>query len=246
MSHLLKKRFALSLALCLSFVATSAWSDDAELAAVQEKISSLFPEIKAEHVFASPLEGWYTIRKGAIVAYISADGRYLMQGDMIDLESQTNLTETSRNDARAELMSSYPEENLIVFSPENKRFTVNVFTDIDCTFCRRLHDQIDEYLAKGIEIRYLLYPRNGPTSASWAKAEQVWCANDRNEALTLAKADADFESSGCNPEVVGQHYALGQDVGLTGTPALVFDNGMLIGGYLPPDRLEKALAEASD
>ena len=74
---------------------------------------------------------------------------------------------------------------MIVFSPEEKRFTVSVFTDIDCVFCRRLHNELDEYLAAGIEVRYLLYPRNGPTSPSWAKAEDVWCADDRNEALTL-------------------------------------------------------------
>lgn len=220
---------------------SAVFADEAELKAVQEKISSLFPEIRAEHVFASPIDGWYTIRKGAIVAYVSADGRYLMQGDLIDLDLQTNLTEESRNEARKELMASYPEEQMIVFTPDEKRFTVSVFTDIDCTFCRRLHAQMDEYLAEGIEIRYLLYPRNGPTSPSWAKAEQVWCSDDRNEALTLAKLDKDFESHGCNPATVGAHFAMGQDVGLTGTPALVFEDGTLISGYLPPQQMVEAL-----
>ena len=220
--------------------AGSAWSDD-ELASVQEKVAGMFPEITAEHVFAGPLDGWYTIRKGAIVAYISADGRYLMQGDMIDLDRQVNLSETSRNDARAEMMATFPEEELIVFTPEEKRYTVSVFTDIDCTFCRRLHAQMDEYLAAGIEVRYFLYPRNGPTSPSWAKAEEVWCADDRNSALTLAKQDKDFQSHSCNPATVSSHYALGRDVGLTGTPALVFEDGTLVSGYLPPEKLAEAL-----
>lgn len=242
MKHGMFKMLAIALALSS---ATLCFADE-ELDGVREKISGLFPEIKAEHVFPGPLDGWYTIRKGAIVAYVSADGRYLMQGDMIDLESQVNLTETSRNDARRDLMASYPDKDTIVFSPEEKRYTVSVFTDIDCTFCRRLHNQMDEYLAKGIEVRYFLYPRNGPASPSWAKAEQVWCSDDRNAALTLAKQDEDFDSHGCNPGVVNAHYALGQDVGLTGTPALVLEDGTLISGYLPPDRLEMALGQIGE
>ena len=226
----------------IAFVAPLAGADDAELKQVQEKISDRFPEIHAEHVFAGPLDGWYTIRKGAIVAYVSADGRYLMQGDMIDLDEEVNLTEESRNEARRDLMGSYPEEQMIVFTPDEKRYSVDVFTDIDCTFCRRLHNQMDEYLAAGIEVRYLLYPRNGPTSPSWAKAEDVWCAADRNGALTAAKNDRDFSTRECNPEVISAHYSMGQDVGLRGTPALVFPDGSLVSGYLTPAQMVEALA----
>lgn len=227
--------------LAIALAAPFAWGDDAELKQVQEKISERFPEIHAEHVFAGPLDGWYTIRKGAIVAYVSADGRYLMQGDMIDLEQEVNLTEESRNEARRSLMGSYPDEQMIVFSPEEKRYSVDVFTDIDCTFCRRLHNQMDEYLAAGIEVRYLLYPRNGPTSPSWAKAEDVWCAADRNQALTAAKNDREFDSRECDPEIISTHYSMGQDVGLRGTPALVFPDGSLISGYLTPSQMVEAL-----
>ena len=239
----MKHAFTKVAVLTVAIVAAGfAWSDDDELASVQAKVSEMFPEIEAEHVFAGPLDGWYTIRKGAIVAYISGDGRYLMQGDMIDLDRQVNLSETSRNDARAEMMATFPEEELIVFSPEEKRYSVSVFTDIDCTFCRRLHAQMDEYLAEGIEVRYFLYPRNGPTSPSWTKAEEVWCADDRNSALTAAKQDKEFQSHSCNPATVSSHYALGRDVGLTGTPALVFEDGTLVSGYLPPEKLAEALA----
>lgn len=238
----LTKRFLLAAGLLAAAAAAPA---DEELAAVQAKISELFPEIGAEHVFQSPIEGWYTIRKGAIVAYVSGDGRYLMQGDLIDLDEKVNLTENSRNDARRDLMAAYPDDQMIVFTPDEKRYSVAVFTDIDCTFCRRLHSQIDDYLERGIEVRYLLYPRNGPTSPSWARAEQVWCADDRNEALTLAKLDKDFETHSCNPAAVGAHYAMGQDVGLTGTPALVLEDGTLVSGYLPPEQLEEALADTN-
>lgn len=225
-------------------LAFSAVADDEadELRLVQDRVSSLFSEISPEYVVPSPVNGWYTIRKGAIVAYISADGKYLMQGDLIDLDAQVNLTESSRNDSRRELLASYPEDQMIVFSPQNKRYSVSVFTDIDCTFCRRLHSQIDDYLAAGIEVRYLLYPRSGPASPSWTKAEQVWCADNRNEALTLAKLEQAFATHSCDASIITSHYSMGQDVGLRGTPAIVLEDGSLISGYLPPPQLAEALA----
>ena len=235
------------IASAIAIVATAGAAEDSnELQRVQEKVSGLFGEIQEEHIFASPVEGWYTIRKGAIVAYVSADGRYLLQGDLIDLDNQINLSENTRNDARREMMASYPDDQMIVFSPDEKRFSVSIFTDVDCSFCRRLHSQMDQYLAEGIEIRYLLYPRNGPTSPSWSTAEQVWCAEDRNAALTLAKLDQKFESRECDPSVVSKHYAMGQDVGLRGTPAIVLEDGTLVSGYLPPAKLAEALASITD
>ncbi|MDH4047300.1 MAG: DsbC family protein [Gammaproteobacteria bacterium] len=216
-----------------------------ELDEVRERVSERFAEIEPKHVSKSPVDGWYTVNKGAIVAYISADGRYLLQGDLIDLELQTNLSEESRNGARIEMMSEVPREKMIIFSPEEVRFSVSIFTDIDCTYCRRLHSQIGEYMAQGIEIKYLLYPRGGPTSESWVKAEQVWCADNRNDALTLAKLDRKFETHSCDSSVVSQQYAIGQDVGLRGTPAIVLEDGTLISGYMPAIQLAEALASAS-
>ena len=220
-------------------------SADAELEAVRAKISGMFKEIEPQHVNPGPLDGWYTVAKGAIVAYISADGRYLMQGELIDLEQNMNLTENARSEARVEMMSAIPDEQLIVFTPKDVKHSVSVFTDIDCTFCRRLHAQIDEYLAEGIEVRYLLYPRNGPASASWVKAERVWCSDDRNEALTRAKQDQQFQTRDCDASVVHSHYAAGQDVGLRGTPAIVTEDGTLVSGYMEPAELSNALARSA-
>ncbi|MCH7854922.1 MAG: DsbC family protein [Proteobacteria bacterium] len=242
MKNIVVKIAAVTSVLACATIAIAA-DDPAELQRVRERVTSLFGEIEEEHIFPSPVDGWYTIRKGAMVVYISADGRYLLQGDMIDLDNQINLSENARNDARSDMMSAYPEDQMIVFTPDEKRYSVSVFTDVDCTFCRRLHSQIDEYLAQGIEIRYLLYPRNGPTSESWTKAEQVWCADDRNAALTQAKLDKKFPSHDCDPSVVSKHYAMGQDVGLRGTPAIVFEDGTLVSGYMPPLQLAEALAE---
>jgi len=229
--------------LAVSFMAggTLFAAEDAELEAVRAKINTMFEHIDPESVNKSPVDGWYTVHKGSVVAYISADGRYLLQGDMIDLDTQVNLSEKTRNSARRELMSSLDDDRTIVFSPAEVKHRVTVFTDVDCTYCRKLHSQIDDYLAAGIEIRYLLYPRNGPTSTSWSTSEDVWCARDRNDALTAAKQDREFESQKCDASPISEHYLLGQQIGLTGTPAIVFDDGTLVSGYLPPTNLSSRL-----
>jgi thiol:disulfide interchange protein DsbC len=236
-------RLTALLAVTFSFALARAADDSAELNQVRQKVGEMFDMIEPDDVKGSPVDGWYTIQKGSVVAYISADGRYLLQGDMIDLDHQVNLSEAARTDARRELMSDVADERTIIFSPKDVKYSVSIFTDVECSYCRRLHSQIDEYMAHGIQVRYLLYPRNGPASRAWNTAEEVWCASDRANALTMAKLDRKFETSSCDSSIVQDHYVIGRDVGLSGTPAIVFDDGTLIGGYLAPDQLAAALEE---
>jgi thiol:disulfide interchange protein DsbC len=237
--------------LAVTFVAGLAMSAalaeevDTELEQVRSKVAEMFDMLEPEDVKPGPVDGWYLVQKGSVVAYISADGRYLMQGDIIDLDNQVNLSERSRNLARRELMSTVSEDQVIRFSPAEVKYSVAVFTDVECTYCRRLHSQIDEYLAHGIEVRYFLYPRNGPASRSWNTSEEVWCATDRNNALTMAKLDRKFASTACDTSIVQNHYVMGRDVGLSGTPAIVLDDGTLISGYLTPDQLKMRLDQIS-
>jgi len=227
----------------LAFAPAQAGDDNAELQHVRAKVSEMFEFIEPEHVNASPVDGWYTVHKGSVIAYISADGRYLLQGDMIDLDHQVNMSEAIRTDARRDLMASVSDDQVITFSPGEVKYTVSIFTDIECSYCRRLHSQIEEYMAQGIEIRYLLYPRNGPATRAWNTAEDVWCSPDRRNALTMAKLDREFATSSCDSSIVQDHYGIGRDVGLNGTPAIVFSDGTLIGGYLPPDQLAARLEQ---
>jgi thiol:disulfide interchange protein DsbC len=228
----------------LPLVASAADSDP-KLEAVRAKVAGMFDFIEPEHVKPSPVPGWYIVQKGSIVAYISDDGRYLLQGDLIDLQQQVNLTEQSRSDSRRDLMASVADDEVILFTPEKPEYTVTVFTDVDCTYCRKLHNEINEYMDQGIAIRYMLYPRNGPASRAWTRSEEVWCARDRNNALTMAKLDREFETNKCDASMLSRHYLLGQDIGLSGTPAIVLDNGTLIGGYVPAAALKSRIAAAS-
>jgi len=236
--------------LLAAFVATFpmfsfAQADDssAELDAVRQKVGEMFDMIGPDDVNVSPVAGWYTIHRGSVVAYISADGRYLLQGDLVDLDNQVNLSENVRTNARRELMATVADDQTILFTPEEVKYSVSVFTDVDCTYCRRLHSQIDQYLALGIQVRYLMYPRNGPASRAWNTAEDVWCAADRQSALTMAKLDREFPTAKCDASAIQEQYILGRDVGLTGTPAIILEDGTLIGGYLAPDQLIATLEQ---
>ncbi len=245
MSRFISISRSLTMLALLGVTAATAADDDPKLAAVQEKVSSMFETIEPKHVSRSPVDGWYTVHKGSIVAYISEDGRYLLQGDLIDLDRNINLSEVSRNETRRELVGALQNEQAILFSPSDVKHSVTVFTDIDCTYCRKLHAQIDGYLERGIEVRYVLYPRNGPATRAWNTSEDVWCSRDRGEALTLAKLDRKFQTSKCDASMVSTHYMLGQDIGLSGTPAIVLEDGTLLSGYLPPAALANRLESTS-
>ena len=221
----------------------SAADDDAVPDEVRNAIAAKFDTIDPENVYASPIEGWYSLQKGSVVAYVTADGRYLLQGDLIDLDTQVNLTDLSRNDARHDLVAALTDEQTILFSPQEAEYKITVFTDVDCTYCRKLHNEISAYLDEGIAIRYVLYPRNGPASKTWKTSQDVWCATDRGEALTAAKQGQEFETQQCDATIVDEHYALGRSIGLSGTPAIVFEDGTLVGGYLPPAQLAARLQQ---
>jgi len=224
---------------------TLAAEDGAELEQVRQKIGAMFDTISPEDIKTSPVDGWYMIQRGSIVAYVSADGRYLLQGDIIDLDNQVNLSEVSRTEARRDLITSIADDQTIMFSPAEVKHTVTIFTDVECTYCRRLHSQIEDYMALGIEVRYMLYPRNGPASRSWNTSEDIWCSTDRANALTMAKLDRKVTATACDASAVQEHYAIGRDVGLNGTPAIVFDDGTLIAGYLAPAQLAAALEKSA-
>jgi thiol:disulfide interchange protein DsbC len=207
------------------------------------EIASKIPGVRAEDLRPTPVSGIYELTHGTEIAYVTSDGKYAISGDLIELAKNDNLTETHRRDLRAKLIGAIPESEMLVFGPRDPKYTVTVFTDVDCAYCRQLHSQIGEYNRLGIRVRYLFYPRTGPNTESWTKAEEVWCSNNRNEALTLAKRGAMLPVKACPNNPVAKHYALGRDFGLQGTPAIVLADGELIGGYLPPGELMQHLKE---
>lgn len=238
MSRLTMFMPAALLAMALPF-AVGAGDDDDEKAAW---IAQQFPELGIDGVRPTPIPGIYEIRVGERVAYVSEDAKYMIQGDIYDLETEENLTEQRRADARVEAVNAVGETSMIVFEPDGPtQHTITVFTDIDCGYCRKLHREISAYNEQGFRVRYLFFPRSGPNTESWDKADNVWCAEDRNTALTRAKRGETVESDDCGTTPVDQHYRLGVALGIRGTPAIVTDDGTLVPGYVPAGDLKERI-----
>ena len=215
----------------------AADSPEAQLSA---HLSTMMRGQKPDSVTESPIPGLYQVAYGTNVFYMTADGRYLVDGAMIDLSNRNNLTETARAEGRVEAMKDVKREDMIVFPAEDERHVITVFTDIDCPYCQKLHDEVPQLNERGVTVQYMMFPRAGVGSASFNKAVSAWCADDAQQALTDAKARKPIEEKACDNPVRDQ-MALGEAVGVTGTPAIVLENGQLIPGYRPAKELADAL-----
>jgi thiol:disulfide interchange protein DsbC len=231
-----------------SFALTLVAAADQNPTLSKEELAAQLNGVEPSDITESPVEGIYQVALGSNVAYITHDGRFILQGELYDTRTSENLTEKTRAKARVSLLSSVDNDSVIVFSPKDGevKHTVTIFTDIDCGYCRQFHREIDKVNALGIEVRYLFYPRTGPDTESWAKAESVWCSKDRNTSLTRAKLGGNVPDATCDEAPVGAHFDLGRQVGVRGTPALFSEDGELLGGYLPPATLAKLLDEPAE
>jgi thiol:disulfide interchange protein DsbC len=227
---------ASALALGWGFAPLVQAEDSAEIQQVKAGVSKLIKGVQADSVEPSPVAGLYEVMIGPQLYYVSKDGKYLLSGKLYDIESKQDLTSSKVAQAKSRAIEAVGEENMVIFAPEDYNYTVTVFTDIDCGYCRKLHSEIDQYNKLGIRVRYLMFPRAGIGSPSYDKAVSVWCADDRQDAMTQAKAGKTIESKSCDNPVKSQ-YELGQMVGVTGTPAVFFDDGELLPGYLPAQRM---------
>jgi thiol:disulfide interchange protein DsbC len=198
--------------------------------------------IKLEDVRMTPISGIYEVSRDAEISYLSSDGRYAILGDLIDLDSDDNISEARRRIIRARIIDTVPESEMLVYAPKAAaKYTVTVFTDIDCSYCRRLHSQIAEYNRLGIRVRYMFFPRSGPGTESWQKAEAVWCASNRNDALTRAKNGEALHSPKCPTDIVKRDFEVGRKLAVDGTPAIFLASGEMLPGYAPPGELVKYL-----
>ena len=210
--------------------------------ALSARLEMLAPDTQPDHVTETALPGMYEVRYGSIVVYLSDDGRYMLRGDLVDLETGHNLTETARSHARAEIVGALGESSMVVFAPETVKHTVTVFTDIDCGYCQRMHRQMADYNRLGITIRYTAFPRAGVGSDTYDRMVSVWCASDQQAVMTDAKAGRAVEAARCdNP--VSAHYEAGRAIGVRGTPSIVLESGEMIPGYVEPEELLGRLDE---
>lgn len=226
-------------AVVLSVAATDADTDRNDR--LRKALTDVFPDLEITRIRPSPVPGLHEVLMGTNLLYLSEDARYVLQGDLIDLNSRLNLSDQERAAVRKQILASVPESETIDFAPEATQHTVYVFTDISCGYCRRFHRDMADLNSKGIAVRYLAFPRAGPDSETFKDMESIWCAADQNEAMTQAKLGNPVTPAQCdNP--VRRQYELGASVGVRGTPAIYLEGGEAVPGYVPPDELLQALS----
>lgn len=224
----------------LLIAASFSVSAQEDYSAIEERMRTLAPSARSIAVSETPIEGILQVQINGDIVYTSADGQYLFQGRVINMETREDLTETAKSVLRKELMVGIDTSKQITFTPDEPAYDLMVFTDIDCGYCRKLHAEVEEYNQQGIAIHYMAFPRAGIGSRSYEKAVSVWCADDQQNAMTQAKQGSEPDPAQCdNP--IAEQYQLGIELGVTGTPALLTSGGQLIPGYVPPDQLRKRL-----
>jgi thiol:disulfide interchange protein DsbC len=236
MKRLLITRILPILALFAAAAAHAGSDED-----IRKAVGEVLPGLQVESIRPSPIDGVSEVQLGSRIFYISNDGKYLLQGNLIDMKTRVDLSEERRKEIRVVAIDDLGTDKMIVFPAKSPKHEITVFTDIDCTYCRKLHREIEQYNARGITVRYVMYPRSGVNTPSYDKAVAVWCEKDHQDALTRAKAGEELTGSKDCDNPVKDHMKLGETMGLRGTPAIVLANGEMLPGYVPADKLAVAL-----
>ncbi len=232
----------LVLAGCSASVPDAGGSDSQRAQSeIRSKVEKLLKDgRKAESVNESAVPALYEVVVDGRVAYVTKDGKYLVQGPIIELASEKNLTDIAESTIRRAALDKVGSDRKITFPAANQKYRITVFTDVECGYCRKLHAEITEYNAAGITVDYLLYARAGVGSTAYDTAVSVWCSADRRQALTDAKQQHFLAATDC-PNPVNDNINLGHRFGFPGTPAMYAPDGTMLGGYLSPAELRARL-----
>jgi thiol:disulfide interchange protein DsbC len=213
----------------------------ADVDAIRATLAAINPDAALVSIKTTEIPGLFEVIANGTVLYMSADGDYLLHGTLIDVQNRVNLTDIAASAVRRDILRQVPDSEKIIFRPAGEvRHTITVFTDVSCGYCQQLHQQIGEYLAAGIQVEYLAYPRGGAQSPVFGLMTNVWCAEDRNAALSAAIAQQPVTAAACQAPVTA-HLDLGERLGVQGTPAIYDEHGENLGGYVPPAALASRL-----
>lgn len=212
---------------------------------ITQKLTGVLPEnMMIQSIAESEMEGVYLVDLGSQTLFAYENGQHLLVGEAFDTDRQVSLLSEYKAEKMSKSLSALEESKMIIMGPEDSERYITVFTDIDCGYCRKLHfETVPKLVEAGIKIRYLLWPRAGLESESYDKAVSAYCADDQVKALTDAKAGKEIDKIECdNP--VAEHFRIGIDGGVRGTPNIVLDNGIIIPGYVPAERILGQLQSA--
>ena len=233
------KSAALATGLCLVITSAVSSVQVADFTDTKAKIERKLG-MKVSAIGDAPVPGLLQIVTSKGLFYTSEDGKYFLQARIYNLdEDMRNETELALTDMRLDGLKQFAD-SVIEYKAEKEKYVVNVFTDITCGYCRKLHNQMDEYNDLGITVRYLAFPRGGLNSGSYKNMVSVWCAEDPQKAMTEAKNGDSIVAKKCATKVAEQ-YAFGQKIGVSGTPNIILPDGSVIPGYQPPKKMAEEL-----
>lgn len=232
--------FSAVFAAFMTFASVSNAGTEEDIAKVRAELVKMIPKAGDAEIVASPAKGVYRMEVQGNYAFAYVEGDFVLLGDLYNTVSKLNLGDQASSERMAKVIEDVGPEKMIVYGPKNAERYITVFTDIDCGYCRKLHNEVPELNAAGIQVRYLAFPRAGIGSESHKKYESVWCNDDQQTALTSAKSGKTVASASCdNP--IEETYNLGQKVGVRGTPTIIFDDGTVAPGYVPAKDLIERL-----
>lgn len=208
--------------------------------AITAAVAQMAPGARVQAITPAPMAGLYQTIANGQVLYLTGDGRYVIQGDAFDIKTRTPLNALTMDRLRRDAIAKLQPAQMIRYAPANPKYTVTVFTDVDCPYCRAFHANIAEINKLGIAVDYLFWPRTGLGTPSAQKAVDVWCAADRQAALTHAFEGQPPHNASCQSPVT-HDFNLGIDLGVDGTPTVIADNGVILGGYVDPQELLRRL-----
>ena len=218
----------------LMLSATSVFSVDNGVELLKKNLAKNIPGTEITQVSKSPIPGLYEVIVGAQVIYMDQTARYMLDGDLVDLASRKNYTEQAKSGIRKTAINALGEDNMLIYTPKQVDHTITVVTDIDCPYCRRLHSEMDQYMASNVKVRYIFMPLKGKTD--FDTTVSVWCAKDKNNALDLAKSGTEIEALNCD-HPIKEHLELARSIGIRGTPAIILESGEMLPGYVPAAKL---------
>lgn len=214
--------------------------DSNEIERVRAELVKMIPPAATADIVETDAKNVYRMEFQGSFAYVYTAGEHVLIGELLNTKDKINVGQVAQNERVAKVIKDVPTSKMIVFGPKNAKRHITVFTDIDCGYCRKLHNEVTELTDAGVQVRYLAFPRAGVGSNSFNKYVSVWCNSDQQTALTTAKNGGSVASASCdNP--ISETYNLGQEVGVSGTPTIVFDDGTLTPGYLPAAELMRRM-----
>jgi len=227
----------LTSAVLLAAAPISQAADDITI--IKQRLQTIIPTNANDAVITkTAIDGLYQIQLGMTVVYMSKDGKYLVNGSLVDLDSQVNLTRKAQADARKIALATIPEDSMIIYPGKagKNEHTITVFSDIDCPYCSKLHKEVPELNAAGVTVRYIAYPRAGVGSPSYNKSVSVWCADDKKKAMDEAMSGKAVASKTCkNP--IKEHIKQAEIFEVNGTPNIILESGDILPGYVPAKKL---------